>query len=147
MSILDGQFDDNIRQWHEGCDEHLASSTITTPPEPTLTRTWNPVDCSRLATSCFSADYETNLCSRSWLPESSVSYASCACQPPIYSLVSQCQYDGNITCKHTTADKSNIMGYRECSYFWSGSVSLLISRPPPDILSFSKQFHYLWEYP
>jgi proline dehydrogenase len=38
--------------------------------------------------------------------------------------MSECQYDGNISCKRTTAAESNIMGYSVCSYFWSGSETL-----------------------
>jgi len=121
MAILDPAIDENIRQWHEACDARVPS--VTAPPVPTITDPFNPQECFRLARSCKSANYETDRCSMSWLPLSSISYASCACQPPIYSLFSECMYNGNISCKHTTAHETNIIGYRECSYFWSGSVS------------------------
>lgn len=123
-NILDAQFDSNIRGWHRACDERLVTKTtiITTPPEPTLTSTYDLGACSRLAQSCYSADYETNLCSRSWLPSSSLSFVSCTCQPPVYSLMSECVYNGNISCKLEPGYKTNIPGYKECPYFWSGSV-------------------------
>jgi len=123
--VLDPQFDDNIRGWHQACDGRLATktTTITTPPEPTLTSTYDLGACNRLATSCFSGDYETNLCSRSWLPTSSLSFISCTCRPPVYSLMSECFYNGNISCKLEPGYKTNIPGYSQCPYFWSGSVS------------------------
>ena len=91
--ILDAQFEKNIRDWHQVCDGRLATqtTTVTTPPEPTLTSTYDLSACSRLAQSCYSANYETNLCSQSWLPSSSLSFVSCTCQPPVYSLFSECQ--------------------------------------------------------
>lgn len=123
MTLLDGMLNQNIDAWHEACDPRLASSTtITTPPEPTLTSTYDVNNCYRLAGSCYSADYETNRCRRQWLPTSSVSFISCVCQPPIHSLMSECQYNGNVSCKLEPAAESNILGYRECSYFWTGSV-------------------------
>ncbi|KAK3385643.1 hypothetical protein B0H63DRAFT_186131 [Podospora didyma] len=127
-------FDDNIREWHKACDGRLASvsTTITNPPQPTLTATYDPGACDRLAQSCFSADRETNACSNEWLPTSSVSFVSCACQPPVYSLMSECMYNGNVSCKLQPAYESNILGYRECSYFWTGSETL----PPVDMTSF-----------
>lgn len=121
MTIFDENFDKLINDWHKACD---ARTSVTIPPEPTLTATFNPDDCFRLAGSCYSADYSTNLCMQQWLPTSSVSFISCACQPPIYSLFSECQYNGNVSCYLRPAFESNIMGYRECSYFWTGSVRL-----------------------
>jgi hypothetical protein len=95
---------------------------VTTPASPTITTTYDFSACQRLDMSCRSGDYETNQCSYTWMPSSSLSYVSCVCQPPIYSLMSECQYNGNISCKRTTAHESNILGYSVCSYFWSGSV-------------------------
>ncbi|KAK0712130.1 hypothetical protein B0H67DRAFT_555978 [Lasiosphaeris hirsuta] len=132
MNFADVLIDQNINDWHEICDPRLTSTTITAPPEPTLTSTYNVEECYRLAGSCYRADYETNLCMRSWLPSSSVSFISCACQPPIYSLMSECQFNGNISCKLEPAYESNILGHRECSYFWTGSETL----PPVDMTSF-----------
>ncbi|KAK4448706.1 hypothetical protein QBC34DRAFT_406610 [Podospora aff. communis PSN243] len=130
---IDDVINKNIADWHQACDPRLASfTTITTPPEPTLTSTYNVAECYRLAGSCYSADRETNLCRRQWLPTSSISFISCACQPPIHSLMSECQYNGNISCKLEPAAESNILGYRECSYFWMGSETL----PPVDLTSF-----------
>ena len=121
---LDSQFDDNIR-WHQACDDRLATktTTITTPPEPTLTTTYDLGACNRLAQTCFSGDYETNLCSRSWLPASSLSFVSCTCRPPVYSLMSEGFYNWNISCKLEPGYKTNIPGYNKCPYFWTGSVS------------------------
>lgn len=119
--MFDPQYDQRISQWHSTCDSRMTSS-MTTPPLPTITTTYDFQACSRLQQSCLSGDYETNLCSRKHMPTSSLSYASCVCQPPVYSLFSECQYNGNISCKRTTAAESNILGYSICSYFWSGSV-------------------------
>ena len=120
--MFDPQFDDKVRRWHAACDDRL-STTITTPAEPTLTTTYDFNACNHLYQSCVSADHETTECSYKYLPTSAVSYTSCACQPRIYSLFSECQYNGNVSCKRTTAAESNIWGYSFCSYFWSGSVS------------------------
>lgn len=121
--MFDGQFAMKVSRWHELCDPRI-STTVTTPHTPTITTTYDMNACFRLEQSCRSADYETNKCSMTWMPSSSLSYVSCICQPPIYSLFSECQYNGNVSCKRTTADESNIMGYSVCSYFWSGSVGL-----------------------
>ncbi|KAF2473546.1 uncharacterized protein BDR25DRAFT_217272 [Lindgomyces ingoldianus] len=119
--MFDSQFDYRVEHWHETCDSRVATS-FTTPPVTSLTATYDFNACQRLHQSCVSGDYETNKCSQTYLPMSSMSYVSCICQPPIYSLVSECQYNGNISCKRTTAAESNILGYSVCSYFWSGSV-------------------------
>ena len=111
-----------VDAWHTACDSRLGSSSVTTPASPTITTTYDFNACERLELSCRSGDYETNKCSYTWMPSSSLSYVSCVCQPPIYSLMSECQYNGNISCKRTTAYESNILGYSVCSYFWSGSV-------------------------
>lgn len=125
--MFDSQFESRVRRWHSTCDSRLPSSTsLTTPPVTSLTATYDFGACNRLYQSCASADYETNKCSQTWIPTSSLSYVSCACQPPVYSLFSECQYNGNISCKRTTAAESNIMGYSICSYFWSGSVGWLL---------------------
>ena len=122
--MFDSQYEAEISEWHARCDNRISSSlTVTTPPLPTITNPYDMFACNRLYQSCVKGDYETNRCSARYLPSSSVSYISCVCQKPIYSLMSECQYDGNISCKRTTAAESNIMGYSTCSYFWSGSVS------------------------
>lgn len=125
--MFDSQFDSRVRRWHSTCDSRLPSTaSLTTPPVTSLTATYDFGACNRLEESCVSAGYEINKCSQTWMPTSSLSYVSCACQPPVYSLFSECQYNGNISCKRTTAAESNIMGYSICSYFWSGSVSWLL---------------------
>ncbi|ERF72931.1 hypothetical protein EPUS_05012 [Endocarpon pusillum Z07020] len=121
--MFDPQFDNKIRQWHSVCDKRISSS-MTTPHVSTITATYDFGACNRLQLSCISADYETNKCSNEYMPTASLSYISCICQPPVYSLFSECQYNGNISCKRTTAAESNIMGYSVCSYFWSGSQTL-----------------------
>ncbi|KAF2260342.1 hypothetical protein CC78DRAFT_584903 [Lojkania enalia] len=120
---FDPQFDEKVKRWHEACDERITTS-LTTPVVTSLTATYDFGACQRLHESCLSADYETNRCSETYLPTSSMSFLSCCCQPPIYSLVSECQFNGNISCKRTSAAESNIMGYSYCSYFWSGSETL-----------------------
>lgn len=125
--MFDPQFDNKIRQWHSTCDQRISSS-MTTPALPTITASYDFGACARLQKSCISGDYETNKCSLKYLPTSSLSYASCVCQPPVYSLFSECQYNGNISCKRTTAAESNILGYAVCSYFWTGSVSQPVKR-------------------
>jgi hypothetical protein len=120
--MFDPAFNQKIKQWHSTCDKYIRSS-MTIPIEPTITTTYDFGACTRLQQSCLSADYETNLCSNKYLPTSSLSYASCACQPPVYSLFSECQYNGNISCKQATGVESNIIGYSVCSYFWPGSVN------------------------
>lgn len=124
--MFDAQFDYRVKNWHDTCDSRLTSSALTTPPVTSLTATYDFGACERLHGSCISADYETNKCSQIFMPSSSLSYVSCACQPPVYSLMSECQYNGNISCMRTSAAESNIYGYSICSYFWSGSVSLYI---------------------
>ncbi|ORY12581.1 hypothetical protein BCR34DRAFT_600472 [Clohesyomyces aquaticus] len=121
--MFDPQFEYKVKRWHEACDSRM-TTTLTTPPVTSLTATYDFGACSRLQRSCIRGDYETNKCSQTYLPSSSLSYASCACQPSIYSLFSECQYNGNISCKRTTAAESNILGYSYCSYFWSGSETL-----------------------
>src|SRR5207247_701103 len=89
---------------------------------PTMTTTWDIDICNSLYQSCVSGDYETNKCSETYLPSEPVSYDSCACRPPIYSLFSECQYNGNISSMWPSAAESNILGYSICPYFWSGAV-------------------------
>lgn len=113
-----------MHDWHSVCDSRVpGASTLTTPPPASITSTYDFGACDRMAANCNSGDYMTNRCSDTWMPASPVSFLSCACQKPIYSLFSECQFNGNISCKRTSADETNIMGYRECSYFWTGSVS------------------------
>ena len=143
--MFDPQFDNKIRQWHSTCDQRISSS-MTTPALPTITASYDFGACARLQKSCISGDYETNKCSLKYLPTSSLSYASCVCQPPVYSLFSECQYNGNISCKRTTAAESNILGYPVCSYFWTGSVSQPVKREgfnnSTDVLSTGNPFIY-----
>lgn len=131
--MFDPQFKQRISQWHSICDSRLSSmsSPMTTPPLHSITTTYDFNACSRLYQSCLSADYETNLCSQKHLPTSSLSYLSCACQRPVYSLFSECQYNGNISCKRTTAAESNILGYSFCSHFWPDSVRQAFYCGPP----------------
>lgn len=125
--LFDSQFDYRVKHWHDTCDSRLTSTVMTTPPVTSLTATYDFGACERLHGSCIKADYETNRCSELHMPTSSLSFVSCACQPPVYSLMSECQYNGNVSCLRTSAAESNIYGYSICSYFWSGSVSLCIS--------------------
>ncbi|KAH7304876.1 hypothetical protein BKA65DRAFT_205305 [Rhexocercosporidium sp. MPI-PUGE-AT-0058] len=133
MPLMDIMFSSLTNEWHTQCSAHLGtlSFTPTTLPVSTLTTTWNAADCSRLALSCTSADYETSLCSSTYLPAQTTEYLSCVCREPVYSLFSECQYNGNISCKATSAAESNIMGYSVCSYFRSGASTL----PPVDLTS------------
>ncbi|KAH8690409.1 hypothetical protein GQ44DRAFT_780447 [Phaeosphaeriaceae sp. PMI808] len=121
--MFDPQFDYRAKHWHDTCDSRLTTS-LTTPSVTSLTATYDFGACQRLQQSCIRANYETNKCSQTYMPTSSMSFLSCACQPPVYSLMSECQYNGNISCKRTTAAESNIWGYSVCSYFWSGSETL-----------------------
>ncbi|KAF1994383.1 hypothetical protein P154DRAFT_476076 [Amniculicola lignicola CBS 123094] len=123
-NMFDNQFDTRVRRWHEACDSRFTTTALSTPPVTSLTATYDFGACERLKGSCISADYETNKCSETFLPTSSLSYLSCACQPPVYSLFSECQYNGNVSCMRTTAAESNILGYSVCSYFWTGSETL-----------------------
>ena len=120
--MFDREFEYKVKRWHEQCDDRMTTS-VTTPIVTSLTTTWDIRECQRLQSSCMSADYETNLCSQTYLPSSSLSFISCECQPSVWSLISECQYDGNISCKRTTAAESNIYGYSFCSSFWSRSVN------------------------
>ncbi|PVH78371.1 hypothetical protein DL98DRAFT_590492 [Cadophora sp. DSE1049] len=133
MPLMDIMFSSLTNDWHTQCSAHLGtlSFTPTTLPVSTLTTTWDAADCSRLALSCTSADYETNLCSSTYLPAQTTEYFSCVCREPVYSLFSECQYNGNISCKATSAAESNILGYSVCSYFRSGASTL----PPVDLTS------------
>ncbi|KAG9229332.1 hypothetical protein BJ875DRAFT_489015 [Amylocarpus encephaloides] len=137
--LFNPQFDEKIRKWHELCDDRLTStSKFTTPTQPTLTTTYDFGACDRLYQSCASADYETNECSHKYPSTSSMAFTSCFCQPPVYSLMSECQYNGNVSCKRTTAAESNIYGYSFCSSFWSGSQTMATVHQTPSI-SFSEQ--------
>jgi hypothetical protein len=120
--MFDSQFDIKIRDWHAECDKYV-TTTITTPIEPTITTTYDFRACDRLQQSCVSADYERGKCSSEYMHTSSMSFTSCACQPKVYSLCSECSYNGNVSCKRTTAAESNLWGYSFCSSFWSSSVS------------------------
>jgi hypothetical protein len=120
--MFDPQFEVKIQDWHNACDGRL-TTTMTTPAEPTLTTTYDFGACNRLYQSCMSADYETRQCSSKYPHTSSMSFTSCACQPRIYSLCSECSYNGNVSCMRTSAAESNIWGYSFCSSFWSTSVS------------------------
>ncbi|KAH9210189.1 hypothetical protein DL95DRAFT_466092 [Leptodontidium sp. 2 PMI_412] len=133
MPLMDIMFSSLTNDWHTQCSAHLGtlSFTPTTLPVSSLTTTWAAADCSRLALSCTSADYETNLCSSTYLPAQTTEYLSCVCREPVYSLFSECQYNGNISCKATSAAESNILGYSVCSYFRSGASTL----PPVDLTS------------
>ena len=123
MDFLDSRFQELIQEWHSVCDSRVPAKSYTTPSVAAITSTYDPGACNRLQQSCISGNLETEKCSQSWMPVSPVSYASCACQTPIYSLFSECQFNGNVSCSRTTADESNILGYSQCSYFWKGSVS------------------------
>ncbi|KAH6699968.1 hypothetical protein BKA61DRAFT_582805 [Leptodontidium sp. MPI-SDFR-AT-0119] len=136
MPLLDTMFSSLTNDWHTQCSAHLGTLSFTpsTLPVSTLTTTWDAADCSRLALSCTSADYETNLCSSTYLPARTTEYLSCVCREPVYSLFSECQFNGNISCKATSAAESNILGYKECSYFRSGAfpsqIPLISSTAP-----------------
>lgn len=137
--MFDTLYNLRVSQWHSTCDSRISSS-MTTPSLPTLKTTYDFQACGRLQRSCLSGDYETNLCSQKYLPTSGLSYVSCVCQPPVHSLFSECQYNGNISCKRTTAAESNILGYPVCSYFWSGSVCSSVNcAPHPPSLSIKSQ--------
>src|ERR1700759_4008971 len=82
--MFDPQFTTRVSAWHERCDSRMTTS-VTTPSSPTITNTYDFNACMRLEKSCRSGDYETNKCSMTWMPTSSLSYVSCVCQPPIYS--------------------------------------------------------------
>jgi len=119
-------FSSLTNEWHTECSARLTSLTFTptTLPVSTLTTTWDAAICSSLALSCTSADYETNLCSSTYLPARTTEYLSCVCKEPIYSLMSECQYNGNISCLATSATESNILGYSVCPYFRPGASTL-----------------------
>ncbi|KIW90034.1 uncharacterized protein Z519_09464 [Cladophialophora bantiana CBS 173.52] len=70
--VFDNQFQAEINEWHRRCDSRV-SSTMTTPPLPTITQTYDFGACSRLYQSCLKGDYETRLCSNKYLPSSSLS--------------------------------------------------------------------------
>lgn len=123
--MFDGMFSSLTNEWHTECSSRTSLTfTPSTLPVSQLTTTWDAGACSSLALSCTSADYETNLCSSTYLPLSSSAYLSCACKEPIRSLFSECQYNGNISCKATPAAESNIIGFSVCPYFQPGAVSL-----------------------
>jgi len=125
MPLFDSSFSSLITEWHASCTAYLTSLTFTPTAlaVSTLTSTYDINQCYSLGLSCTSADLETNLCSASYLPASTSAYLSCACAEPVYSLFSECQYNGNISCLATPAAESNILGFSFCSYFWPGAVS------------------------
>lgn len=124
----DNLFESLISEWHSSCTYLLTSLTFTPSslPLPTLTSSYDVGVCISLSLSCNRADYETSLCSHSYLPRQTVPYLSCVCAEPIYTLFSQCQYDSNVSCLHTSAAKSNILGWSFCSYFRPGAVSYFL---------------------
>jgi hypothetical protein len=124
---FDSRFTELINEWHSHCDSRISFSA-SSPAASTLTTTYNTGACQSLYLSCARGDYETNQCSSSLMPASTTEYLSCVCQPRIYSLFSECMYNGNISCLATSAAESNILGYSICPYFRPGAVSFLLSR-------------------
>jgi hypothetical protein len=126
--MFDSSFESLISAWHTSCTSLLTSLTFTPSslPVSTITTTYNFDACYSLASSCTSADYETNLCSNSYLPAQTTEYLTCVCAESVYSLFSECQYDGNVSCLATPAAESNILGWAFCSYFRAGAASLIL---------------------
>jgi hypothetical protein len=126
--MFDSSFQSLISAWHTSCTSLLTTLTFTpsTLPLSTLTSTYDFGACYSLALSCTSANYETDLCSTSYLPAETTEYLSCVCAESVYSLFSECQYDGNVSCSATPAAKSNILGWSFCSYFRPGAVSFFL---------------------
>jgi hypothetical protein len=120
--MFDSRFTELLNEWHTQCDSRVDFSA-TSPAIATLTTTYDVAACNRLSLSCASGDYETNQCSSSFMPASTTAYLSCACRPSVYSLFSECMYNGNISCLATSAAESNILGYSICPYFREGAVS------------------------
>jgi hypothetical protein len=100
-----------LQNWHQDCDSFI-TFTPTTPPLTSLTATFNQQICTALESSCLSFDVEYSSCTDSYTAFTDLK--SCICRPPMLSLVSECRYDGNISCKLTTAALSNIRLYSEC---------------------------------
>jgi hypothetical protein len=100
-----------LANWHSDCDAFITFSP-TTPPLTSLTSTFNLQICTALASSCLSFDVEESSCSDSYTAFTDLK--SCICRPSMLSLASECRYDGNISCKSTTAALSNIVLFRQC---------------------------------
>lgn len=122
--IFDSSFQSLISAWYTSCTS--LTFTPSTLPVSTITTTYNFDACYSLGLSCTSANYETNLCSDSYLPAQTTEYLSCVCALPVYSLFSECQYNGNVSCSETSAAESNILGWSFCSYFRPGAVSFFL---------------------
>lgn len=100
-----------LADWHSDCDTFITFSP-TTPPLTSLTATFNQQICTALASSCLSFDVESSSCSDSYTAFTDLK--SCICRPSMLSLASECRYDGNISCKSTTAALSNIVLFSQC---------------------------------
>ena len=100
-----------LANWHSDCNAFITFSP-TTPPLTSLTATFNQQICTALASSCQSFDVEYSSCSNSYTAFTDLK--SCICRPSMLSLASECRYDGNISCKSTTAALSNILLYSQC---------------------------------
>ncbi|KAF2677116.1 hypothetical protein K458DRAFT_282344, partial [Lentithecium fluviatile CBS 122367] len=118
-STDDGTFEDLKKQWHATCDSRVTFE-VTTPPLTSLTAEFTPEACSSIATICLQGADSMSQCSES---SSDTTFLSCACQPEITSLVSVCQYDGNVSCVSTAASSEGIYGYEACKAYAAVSTS------------------------
>jgi hypothetical protein len=107
-----------LQNWHEDCDRFI-TFTPTTPPLTSLTATFNQQICTALESSCQSFDVQYSSCTGSYT--GSTDLTSCFCRPLMLSLASECLYDGNVSCKSTTAALSNIALYSQCQVRQLGS--------------------------
>ncbi|KAH8762926.1 hypothetical protein BGZ57DRAFT_956266, partial [Hyaloscypha finlandica] len=110
-NTYDSGFDQVIAAWHEKCDTHM-STPVTTPVIATPSMTLGQEVCPSIIESCNSWIQETSACKSSFTRE--IDLTSCECRPPMISLASVCEFDGNVSCIGTTAELSNLWEFQNC---------------------------------
>jgi hypothetical protein len=130
---LDSAVDSIIDNWHIECDSFVSSeaSSITTPVVTSLTATFDVLNCQSIAQSCLQALQASTVCSTKYTV--GVDFNSCLCQSSILSLASVCEYDGNVSCKLTTANIQNVYGWGSCQGYQTILVSTQLLEEPPKL--------------
>ena len=95
---FDADYNRWIKDWNEACQPLLTSmtSTITTPADITLSKTYDGQSCQTLYLSCKKLDMTFSTCSSAYTRDANRS--SCLCASVVLTLASECEIDGAPEC-------------------------------------------------
>jgi hypothetical protein len=102
-------------------------SSFTTPLVTSLATTYDVLNCESIGQSCLQVLQVSSTCSSMYALYTQ-DLDSCLCQSSILSLASVCEYDGNVSCKRTTANIQSVYGWGSCSGYQTILVSQNIFR-------------------